>query len=156
MPDGRIIEPYYVRRDKDFVVVMAVTKDNKLVLVRQYRHGVEKVLLELPAGVVEPEESLQEAAARELLEETGYQAKDLQFLCRIAPNATNSTGYANCYLAREVECVGVQHLDAMEDIAVEYMGLEEVREALRAGVFERKRQMLGWLAFHHQILHNGR
>ena len=53
LPDGRIIEPFYVKRDPDFAVVVAVTKDGRLVLVRQYRHGVEKVLLELPAGAIE-------------------------------------------------------------------------------------------------------
>lgn len=58
LPDGRIIEPFYIRRDPDFAVVVAVTKDGRLVLVRQYRHGVEKVLLELPAGAIEKGEKI--------------------------------------------------------------------------------------------------
>lgn len=74
LPDGRIIEPFYIRRDPDFAVVVALTKDDRLVLVRQYRHGVEKVLLELPAGAIEKGEDPKVAAGRELLEETGYQA----------------------------------------------------------------------------------
>ena len=53
LPDGRIIEPFYIHRDPNFAVVVAVTKDQRLVLVRQYRHGAEKVLVELPAGPVE-------------------------------------------------------------------------------------------------------
>ena len=55
LPDGRIIEPFYIHRDPNFAVVVAVTKDQHLVLVRQYRHGAEKVLVELPAGAIEKE-----------------------------------------------------------------------------------------------------
>ena len=137
LPDGRIIAPFYIRRDPDFAVVVAVTKDKRLVLVRQYRLGAEKVLLELPAGCIEKGEDPKVAAGRELLEETGYQAGNLQFLLKTAPNASNSTAYAYCYLATDVELVAAQHLDAMEDVAVEYMDLCEARSALRDGVFEQ-------------------
>ena len=115
LPDGRIIEPFYIKRDPDFAVVVAVTKDGRLVLVRQYRHGVEK----------------------ELLEETGYQAGHLEFLMKTAPNAANSTAYAYCYLATDAEWVAAQHLDAMEDVAVEFMDVKDARRALRKGTFEQ-------------------
>lgn len=137
LPDGRIIEPFYIRRDPDFAVVVAVTEDGRLVLVRQYRLGAEKVMLELPAGCIEKGEDPMEAAKRELLEETGYQAGKMQFLFRIAPNAANSTAYAHCYLATDVKLVAKQHLDEMEDVVVEYMDLNEARAALREGVFEQ-------------------
>lgn len=137
LPDGRIIEPYYVRREHDFVVIVAVTKDRRLVLVRQYRHGVEKVLLEIPAGTIEEGEEAETAARRELLEETGYRAGSLKPLLCIAPNGTNSTGYAHCFLALDVELVAGQQLDAMEEIEVEYMELANVHQALRDGVFEQ-------------------
>lgn len=137
LPDGRIIEPFYIRRDPDFAVVVAVTKDRKLVLVRQYRHGAEKVLLELPAGCIEKGEDPMAAAGRELLEETGYQAGEIRFLMKTAPNAANSTAYAHCYLVTDVEWVAKQQLDEMEDVAVEYMDLHDVRKALREGIFEQ-------------------
>ena len=116
LPDGRIIEPFYIR---------------------QYRHGAEKVLVELPAGAIEKEEDPQAAAARELLEETGYRAGKLEFLMKTAPNAANSTAYAYCYLATDTEWAAKQHLDEMEDVAVEFMDLKDVRRALRDGVFEQ-------------------
>ena len=137
LPDGRIIEPFYIRRDPDFAVVVAVTKDGRLVLVRQYRHGVEKVLLELPAGAIEKGEDPKVAAGRELLEETGYQAGHLKFLMKTAPNAANSTAYAYCYLATDAEWVAAQHLDAMEDVAVEFMDVKDARRALQEGTFEQ-------------------
>ena len=135
LPDGRIIEPFYIRRDPDFAVVVALTKDERL--VRQYRHGVEKVLLELPAGAIEKGEDPKVAAGRELLEETGYQAGHLEFLMKTAPNAANSTAYAYCYLATDAEWVAAQHLDAMEDVAVEFMDVKDARRALRKGTFEQ-------------------
>ena len=137
LPDGRIIEPFYIHRDPNFAVVVAVTKDQHLVLVRQYRHGAEKVLVELPAGAIEKEEDPQAAAARELLDETGYRAGKLEFLMKTAPNAANSTAYAYCYLATDTEWAAKQHLDEMEDVAVEFMDLKDVRRALRDGVFEQ-------------------
>ena len=82
-------------------------------------------------------ELLEDAAARELLEETGYRAGKLEFLMKTAPNAANSTAYAYCYLATDAEWAAKQHLDEMEDVAVEFMDLKDVRKALRDGVFEQ-------------------
>ena len=124
LPDGRIIEPFYIRRDPDFAVVVALTKD-------------ERLLLELPAGAIEKGEDPKVAAGRELLEETGYQAGHLEFLMKTAPNAANSTAYAYCYLATDAEWVAAQHLDAMEDVAVEFMDVKDARRALRKGTFEQ-------------------
>ena len=78
-----------------------------------------------------------ETAARELLEETGYRAGKLEFLMKTAPNAANSTAYAYCNLATDTEWAAKQHLDEMEDVAVEFMDLKDVRRALRDGVFEQ-------------------
>ena len=62
LPDGRVIAPFYVYRASDFAVVVAVTEQGELVIERQYRHGIEKVIWELPAGAIEPGEDPQEAA----------------------------------------------------------------------------------------------
>lgn len=72
LSDGTVIEPFYVNHIPDFAVIVPVTEEGKIVLVRQYRHGVEEVLLELPAGCMEPGEEPEVSAHRELSEETGY------------------------------------------------------------------------------------
>ena len=72
LPDGRINEEYYILEYPDWVNVIAVTKDGKFVMERQYRHGAGEVGYELPCGVMEPDESPLCGAQRELLEETGY------------------------------------------------------------------------------------
>ena len=135
LPNGKIIEPYYVTHTGDFVVVVAVTTEGKLLLERQYRKGVERVLLEVPAGGIEPGEKEEEAARRELMEETGYECSDLQFLFKIAPNAASSSTYAWCYLARNVVHSGRQKLDETEELEVFEAPLQEAREMLRNGEF---------------------
>ena len=72
LPDGRIIEEYYVLEYPDWVNIVAIDKEGKMLLVRQYRHGLQRTGYELVAGVLEKDENPMEAAKRELLEETGY------------------------------------------------------------------------------------
>ncbi len=137
LPNGMEISPFYVNHLPGFSVVVAVTADQRVILVRQYRHGTGKVLLELPAGGLEPGEDPAVAAVRELEEETGYRAPRLEFLCKIAPNSTNCTAYAYCYLAKGVEKTGSQHLDETENLEVVEMKAEEVKALLRQGGFEQ-------------------
>ena len=76
LPDGTIVDDYYVAERSDFALVAAVTPSDELVLVRQWKQGIRAVTLELPGGIVEAEEPAA-AAARELLEETGYACDEL-------------------------------------------------------------------------------
>ena len=137
LSDGTVIEPFYVNHIPDFAVIVPVTEEGKIVLVRQYRHGVEEVLLELPAGCIEAGEDPKDGAARELLEETGYKAGSLEFLCKIAPNASNCTSYAQCYLARNVFPAAAQNLDETEALEVVELEGEEVKRLLREGGVEQ-------------------
>jgi ADP-ribose pyrophosphatase len=133
LPGGMVIAPFYVNHLPDFAVVVAVTPEHRVIMVRQYRHGVEKVLLELPAGCIEAGEDPKDGAARELLEETGYKAGSLEFLFKIAPNASNCTSYAQCYLARNVFPAAPQNLDETEALEVVELEGEEVKRLLREG-----------------------
>ncbi|MEH2230992.1 MAG: NUDIX hydrolase [Nostoc sp.] len=73
MPNGTIVDPYYVLEYPTWVNVVALTKKQEIILVKQYRHGLKQTILELPSGAVKTEDVLpMEAAKRELLEETGY------------------------------------------------------------------------------------
>lgn len=135
--DGTMIAPFYVNQLPDFVVVVAVTEDEKFVMIYQYRHAIDKVILEVPAGCLEPGESMEAAAARELLEETGYEAGELTFLGKMAPNASCLSSYAWCYLAEDVRKVDGQKLDETEEIAVVLMAEEELLKALREGRVEQ-------------------
>jgi ADP-ribose pyrophosphatase len=93
---------YYMIRPADYVVILAVTEAGEIILVRQYRPAIEDYTLELPSGHVEPGEEPAVTAARELLEETGYAAKDLEFLGDLAPDTGRLANKLWCYSAQAV------------------------------------------------------
>ncbi|MBD1813058.1 NUDIX hydrolase, partial [Microcoleus vaginatus DQ-U2] len=87
LPSGQIIDDFFVNVRPNIALVFATTEQQELVLVRQYRHGVGEILLELPAGSFNPaEESGKSAAARELAEETGYVAEEILELATLYDN----------------------------------------------------------------------
>ncbi len=120
----------------DWVNVIAVTPDQRVVLIRQYRVGIEKVCLEIPGGMVDAGEDAQTAAARELVEETGYTARDWKKLGTIAPNPAIMNNYLHSYLALGAEKTHDQHLEGSEIIEVETVPLGDVTKLLRDGAIE--------------------
>ncbi len=135
LPDGRIMEEYYVLEYPTFINVIAVTKDDELVLVRQYRHGLGRTCFELVAGCVEEGEDPMKAAQRELLEETGFSGGEWTESMCFSCNASAMNNLSHSYLAIGVERTSGQHLDATEDIEVYTFPKEKVREMLLRGDF---------------------
>jgi 8-oxo-dGTP pyrophosphatase MutT (NUDIX family) len=95
-------EPYYMLELQDYVAVVAVTPAKEVLLVRQFRPVVRQETLELPSGHVEPGESPEEAARRELLEETGYDAPNLELLGALVPDVGRLANRMWCYFAADV------------------------------------------------------
>lgn len=115
--------------------IVPLTKDNEVILVEQYRHGICEVLWEFPGGVVEDDEEPLEGARRELLEETGYTTSNLLEIARLYPNPALQTNTLYCYLALDVEKTGIQYLDAGEDIEVHLVPLDELVGKAKRGEF---------------------
>ena len=136
MPGGRIVEPFYVLEYPNWVHVVALTKNREVVLVRQYRHGIQETVLEVPSGCIEKTDvSPLEAAKRELLEETGYTGVHFIGTGRLSPNPANHTNMCFCFLATDVELAASQQLDVNEQIVVELTPLDKVIELLGNGGF---------------------
>ena len=128
---GNEIPDYYVLEYPDWVNVIAITKEEKFVFVRQYRHGIKQVLVELVSGVSEAEDaSPLVSAQRELLEETGYSGGHWEQLTVISANPSTHSNLCHCYLATGVEKTAEQHLDANEELEVTTLSLEEVKKLL--------------------------
>lgn len=135
LPDGRIIDEYYVLEYPTFINVIAITKDNEMVLVRQYRHGLGRTCFELVAGCVEEGEDPMVAAQRELLEETGFSGGEWTETMCYSCNASAMNNLSHSYLAVGVERTDTQHLDANEDIEVYTFPKDEVHQMLLRGDF---------------------
>ena len=140
LPDGRRIPDYYVFEYPDWVNVIALTRDERFIIIDQYRHGLGETSYEIPAGVAEPTDvTMLAAAQRELMEETGYGGGEWRLLTTLAPNPATQNNLTHCFLATGVERLGGQHLDATEDLRVHLATRSEMLELLRT---DRIRQAL--------------
>ncbi len=126
LPDGVVNDEYYVLEYPDWVNVIAVTDRGEMVMVRQYRHGLQRTDFELCAGVVEDGEAPIDAARRELLEETGYAGGVWTEAMVLSPNPSTSTNLCHCFVAERVSHVADQHLDRTESITVHLFSRDEV------------------------------
>jgi 8-oxo-dGTP pyrophosphatase MutT (NUDIX family) len=154
LPDGRIIEPYYVIELPNWCNIVAITGDEKVIMVRQYRHALGKTILELPGGVIDAGETPEHAALRELKEETGYAVDAVQYLYKASPNPATNNNMAYFFLATGATPGHALNLDAFEDIEVELFTREQVLQLLKDEKVEHGMQVgaiyaafakLGWL-----------
>lgn len=132
LPNGHVLDAHLLDYD-DEIMVFALTGDQEVVLIRQYRHGVQKVILELPGGSVDDGESALEAAKRELMEETGYASDIFIEVGCISPNPAIYTNKIYSFLAMDVEQTGKQRAYDAEMSEVVLTPLEEMLAMAQRG-----------------------
>jgi 8-oxo-dGTP pyrophosphatase MutT (NUDIX family) len=142
---------FFVIHATDWVNVIPVTPDGDVIFVEQYRHGVDQICLEVPGGMIDPEDpSPAAAAARELLEETGYVADDLILLGKNHPNPAIQNNSCYSFLARNARFVQPPQFDGTEDLVVRRIPLADVPRRMANGEITHA---LVIVAFHWLHLH---
>ena len=117
----------------DWVNVVAVTPEQKIVVVKQFRFGVSKTTVEVPAGIMEKGETPEQAARRELEEETGYTSTNWQYLGWFEANAAFLNNSCHFFLALDVVKTHSVNLDEGEDISVDELSFDELNQTIEQG-----------------------
>lgn len=137
LPNGFIIEEYYINEYDDWVNAVVITKEKQMVLVEQYRHGGGEFYLEIPAGKLEAGETGEKGVLREVLEETGYTSHTRPVLLgEYMVNPAVQTNKIRTYLLLDAFQVQNQQLDATEEIDVVLKGFDSFEEQIRSGTFK--------------------
>jgi len=124
---------FIVLDGNDWVNIIALTPDQNIVLVKQYRFGTSKSELEIPGGVIEKGEDPIDAGIRELKEETGYEGINPKYLGHVDPNPAFQANKCHTILIEDCQKVDEQHLDPGEDIQVEIVSAQKVDKYINDG-----------------------
>ncbi len=124
---------FYIIESNDWVNIIPLTADHKVVMIKQYRHGSREVTLEIPGGLAEAGDTPKKAAARELLEETGYQAKKWMKIGVVNPNPALFNNRCYTFLAQDIRRVSGPLPDQTEDIEVVLIPLKKIPELILRG-----------------------
>jgi len=130
--DGKRKPYFYIASPMDAVTCVAATADGRLVLTRQYRHPIRSVIYDLPGGRINKGETIQQAAARELEEETGYRLGRIELLCRYNPFPGILQVTMNIFFAGDLAAVS-QRLDNGEELEVVLLPVAEVLQMITRG-----------------------
>jgi len=150
VPHTASVHDVHILEIPDWVNIVPITRDRKVVLVRQYRHGVSSMTLEVPAGMMESRDGMaQVAARREMVEETGYDSETIEPLGFTHPNPALQNNHCHMFVARDVVRCGVPQNGNTEFTEPVIISLGDVSKLIRAGVITHA---LAIAAFHRLLL----
>ncbi|PNZ30583.1 ADP-ribose pyrophosphatase [Staphylococcus petrasii] len=141
LPDGKTSKREIVNHN-GAVAVCAITPENEVLLVKQYRKPVEKPLLEIPAGKLEEDEEREEAAKRELEEETGYIANDLSFITHMYGSPGFSNEKLSIYFSDNLS-EGEMNLDDDEFVELHKVPIDKIKDLLDSDEIEDAKTIIG-------------
>jgi 8-oxo-dGTP pyrophosphatase MutT (NUDIX family) len=155
--DGTVINNYFVFEFPEWATALAITKDGKIILEKQYRHALGEVCIELPGGCIDATDSNTEAGIRrELLEETGYRFDKFEWLGKVSANPSTNSNLMNMFLATGGEKVAKQELDLNEEIDIILVTPQELVSMIQENKLMQSMhlstilyafQRLGWIQY---------
>jgi ADP-ribose pyrophosphatase len=138
---------FFILESNPWVNVIPLTEDNEVVMVRQYRHGIHDVTLEIPGGLIDDGDTPEQAAWRELSEETGYGAEEMIPLGFVYPNPAIQNNKCFTFFARNAMQVGEQDQDGGEDIEILLKPLSEIPGMIHEGVITHSLVVVAFYRF---------
>lgn len=148
IPNGNTATWDFVNH-KGAAAVVAVKPDGKVIMVRQYRNALERDTLEIPAGGLNADETMEHAAIRELKEETGFVAGEVSFLISIRTTVAFCNERIDIYLAKDL-VPGKQHLDEDEYVEIEEYPIEELIQMIYEGKIQDSKTVCALMCYYHQ------
>lgn len=139
---------FYILESKDWVNVIPLTRNEEVVLIRQYRHGIQRVTLEIPGGIVEKGDSPEKTAQKELREETGYSASEMILMGSVHANPAFLNNRCYTYLAKDVYIAGERELDEREDIETVIKPLKEIPGLIMKGEITHSLVLVAFYRFY--------
>ena len=127
---------FYIIESAPWVNIIPVTPDQKVVMIRQYRHGSREITLEIPGGLLDPGETPREAASRELFEETGYGSEKWIKIGEVNPNPALFSNRCHFYVAHDVQKIRSPSFDETEDIEEVLLPLADIPGMIREGTID--------------------
>ncbi len=145
LPNGKIVDDFTVTTLSDVAMIVAVTPEEKIVFVKQYKPGYDEIILEFPAGRMENEhKEIQETARHELEEETGIKVEELEYFGVFAGFVTKATEKVYCYFVENAEINSEQNLDENEEIEVVTYTFNEVEELIQENKINAAITVAAW------------
>lgn len=143
LQNGTIKDDYYVLEYPNWVNAIALTTENQIIMVRQYRFAGDIISLEIPGGVIDDGEAPEVAVKRELLEETGYTFDTCELIATLYPNPATANNQTFTYLLTGGVKTHEQHLDEHEILNVELYTIEEVKNLLKENKIDQALHVAG-------------
>ena len=142
--EGIVIDPYFVLEFPTWVQVLAFNSDDKILVTRQYRHGVREVIYGLPTGYTEAEDiSDEESIKRELLEETGYTSEKFISIGKLQPNPATQNNIVHCFAAFDIKKIQEPANDPSERITTEFVSVKDLLKLISDGEFAHALHVAG-------------
>ena len=151
LPDGQIVPDFYTFSMPNSCVIIAMRSDHRVITLKQYKHGVGKIVTNLPAGFIEEGESPLAGAKRELIEETGYVSESWVDLGHFVRNANRGCGLMHVFLATDVRQVTDPDSGDLEDFDMDFIDFDVLLETVLTDEFRLMGITLSVLLAHNHL-----